>query len=335
MSFQNYKIYPLPSGETVVSYMDTTKRKRTLKKFSSEVEAREFYQSIRATNTEGQSKAESNTGFLLRAYLKERPDCYLAQSGILRREFLSAFEVYSPSNLTESVLRSFLVQLKNENDYSDRSMLRTKSMLQGFFKYLIEKDLIENSPLENIKFDRGAPFKRKPIALPKTDVKNFIQIAKKFSPALFYPIFVLISETAAKTSDILNLKWRDLNLKTGSISLVHSKDLQPRNFVMSEELMNAIKRVQPIGNFVFTSLEGKPLQKHILSRELKRLQRRTQLSAKWGLIDLRASFAAHFLQSGGSIKNLQKIMGHKTYHNTESVYGSYRVTSTTGIQHEV
>jgi integrase len=327
MSFHNHKIYPLPTGEFIVSYLDTAKRKRIQKKFSNETEARDFYQNFRSSAEKKLSRIESNVGHLLRSYLKEQPNCYLIQSGILVREFLSVFEVYSPHDLTETVLRSFLTQLKNENDYSDRSMLVAKSRLQGFFRYLIETEILHSSPIDNIKFDRGAPFRRKPIILSKAEIKDYIQKAKKFSPALFYPIFILISETAAKSADILKLQWKDLNQKTRAINLDRSSELQARNFILSDELLAAIKRVQPVGDFVFTNLEGKQLQKHILSRELKRFQRRVQISTNWGLKDLRSSFAAHHLKEGGSIKGLQKLMGHKSFHNTEEIYGHYQAIS--------
>lgn len=93
---------------------------------------------------------------------------------------------------------------------------------------------------------------------------------------------------------------------------------------MSDELLTAIKRIEPAGDFVFTSLEGRPVKNHILARELHRFQRQVGLAINWGLRDLRVSYGVNFLRGGGAIKDLQKIMGHISFHNTEEIYGRYR-----------
>lgn len=321
---QNVKIYPLPSGEYVVSYFDQTRRRRIQEKFQDESAARSFHQDIRGAWAPQKKSHAVTVGGHLREYLDMYPDCYLGHSRKLIREFFVAFELYDPKDLSEIAMRGFLIHLKNEFEYSDRSMLRIKSMLQGFFRFLIEKDVWEQSPLDGIKFDRGAPFRRKPIILAESEIKQILRLAKKFSPALFYPIFLLIHETAAKTSDIESLQWKDLNLKTRVLSLVHSKELQARTFIMSDELAVAISRMHRASAFVFTSLEGKPVRQYILARELKRFQRQVKIETTWGLRDLRASHAANFLRAGGTIEALQKIMGHVRPYQTEEIYGHYR-----------
>lgn len=332
MTSTSLKIYPLPSGQFVVSYFDATKKKRIQQKFSEEIKAREFYQGIKVHKPAASPRERRTAGELIRQYLQENPDCYLSQSTKLVREFLAAFDLYAPKDISEVALRSFLIQLKNEHDYSDRTMLRCKSMLSGFFRFLIEKDMIDKSPLNSIKFDRGAPFKRKPVILESDEIQSFIRLAKRYSTALFYPIFLLIAETAAKTSDITSLQWKDVNLKARRLSLVRSKELQDRHFTISEELMRALQRMDHIGEFVFTSLEGRPMKNYILARELKRFQRQMKLSTAWGLRDLRASFAAHFLRVGGSITDLQKIMGHRAKQQTEEIYGRYRAVNTESFE---
>jgi len=324
MKIKNIKLYPLTDGKFVVSYLDPATRKRVQKNFTDEAKAKAYLSSLK-TPTEN----KNNFGYLksasadtaVRAYLEQVPNSYLSKSGRLIREFLDFFAVHGVARLTEENLRGFFVHLKNEFDYADRSLLVAKSQLQGFFKFLIEKEVIEKSPLNEIKFNRGAPYKRKPVVFDEKVICDFILKAKRLSPALFYPIFLLIQEAAVKTSDIASLQWKDINFKISTVEFHRSKELQKRSFTISSEVIEAIRKIDRVSDHVFTNLEGRPLQKYIISRELKRFQRQAGLSTTWGLRDLRASYGANFLKHGGTINDLQKVMGHFSHYNTAEIFG--------------
>lgn len=326
MKIKNAKLYALSNGKYVVSYLDPATKKRVQKNFTEELKAKVYLASLKAPAQEknefGYLKSAS-TDTAIRIYLEQAPNSYLSQSGKLIREFLEFFSVFGIPRLTEQNLRGFFVHLKNEFDYSDRSLLVAKSRLQGFFKFLIKENVIAASPLDGIKFNRGAPYKRNPNIFEDKAIRDFILKAKNLSPALFYPIFLLIQETAVKTSDILSFQWKDINFKANTIDFPRSKELQRRSFVVSDELLEAVKKIDRANDYVFTNLEGQPLQKHIISRELKRFQRQAGLDAKWGLRDLRTSFGANFLKRGGTISELQKIMGHIRPYQTAEIFGRH------------
>lgn len=195
--------------------------------------------------------------------------------------------------------------------------------LQGFFKFLATHGAIKSSPLDGIKFNRGAPYTRKPIIFEDQEILTFIAKAKQYSPVLFYPIFLLVFETAAKTADILSLRWKDINLKTGIVNLSQSKELQPRSLEVSETLISSLQKIDRVSEHVFTNLESQPLKQYILGRELKRFQRQLGLSVEWGLIDLRSSHGFNFLKNGGSIIALQKVMDHVRPYQTKEIFGRH------------
>lgn len=326
MKVKNIKLYALSDGKYVVSYFDQVLNKRVQKSFNEELKATLYLNSLKVPRME---KSEfsflktSSTDTALRVFLEQVPNSYLSQSKKLIREFLEFFSTYGVPRLTEKNLESFFIHLKNEFNAADRTLLVAKSRLQGFFKFLIDHEAITVSPLDNIKFNRGAPYTRKPIIFDDKEINEFIVKAKKYSPALFYPIFLLIHETAAKTSDILNLHWKDVNFKTRVIQLNRSSELQPRSFTGSEELLQSLQKIVRVSDFVFTNLEGLPLKKFILGRELKRLQLQAGMDTKWGLIDLRSSYGINFLKNGGSIIELQKIMGHVRPYQTKEIFGRH------------
>ena len=152
--------------------------------------------------------------------------------------------------------------------------------------------------------------------------------AKASSPAFIYPISLLVNETAAKIGEILTLQWKDIRFKSNTILLNRSTELQPRSFIVSETLLEAIRKIDRVSYFVFTTVNDQPLKKHILTRELRRFQRRAGLSTAWGLKDLRASYGFRFLKDGGSIAELQKLMGHVRPYQTKEIFGRYSTLTT-------
>ncbi len=322
MQFKNIKFYTLSDGKYVVSFLDAIKHTRVQKTFNEEAEAKEFISKLKAPESKSDLKylGSASVETAVRIFLEVRPGNYLSKSPKLIRQFLEFFEAYGVQRLSEESLRTFFTYLKNEENLGDRSMLVVKTRLQGFFKFLIENEVLTSSPLLQIKFDRGAPFKRKAMIFSNSRILEFIEMANRLSPGLFYPVFLLIYETAAKTSDILQLQWKDINLKESSLNLSRSTELQTRMFKLSDRVVSSLVRIPRSGSHIFTNLEGQPFKKHTLGRELKRFQRLAGYETKWSLRDLRASYGANFIRNGGNFQELQKIMGHIRPYQTKEIY---------------
>ena len=105
-------------------------------------------------------------------------------------------------------------------------------------------------------------------------------------------------------------------LSQGSLEILQIKS--------SNELISAIKPIDQISELVFTNLEGRPLRKEVLVRELRILKRLLGIEQDWVFRDLRHSFAVNFLKSGGDIAELKNILGHNHVRMTEELYGRYK-----------
>lgn len=145
----------------------------------------------------------------------------------------------------------------------------------------------------------------------QTQFKELISLAKIHSPALFYPIFLLIFDAAADVTELINLKWQDVHFKNKTISLNPSKDLQLRDIIVSEALISALSRLPNTHTNIFTNLQNKPFPQQALGKELKLFIRQTNYNKNLTLKNLHTSYIYNFIQKGSSIQNLQKILGHK------------------------
>ncbi|MBY0316992.1 MAG: hypothetical protein K2Q26_15840 [Bdellovibrionales bacterium] len=181
MKTKDIKFYPLPSGIFMVSYYDSFRQKRIQKEFKEEAKAKMYLNTLKADNAKFLPQPNlKNTSLeeLLKTYFKQTPGTYFERSPFLVKVFIDYFGMHSPKNLNEMAMRTFLAQLKNENDYSEKSMLAIKYRFSGFMKFLIEKHLIETSPLENITFAR-TQYKKLPSILSEEKIAGLISMAQR------------------------------------------------------------------------------------------------------------------------------------------------------------
>lgn len=153
----------------------------------------------------------------------------------------------------------------------------------------MSRGIIQNSPQSKISMGRSKVYRRPPIWVKPHQIQEAIKGSKLRSPGFLYPILLSISETADNTSDIIEMKWRNLDLKNGRVSFHEREKIQGRNLRISEGVASALKLLDPISEYVFTNLEGRPLRKEVLVRELRILIRQLGLTEDWVFRDLRCS----------------------------------------------
>ena len=124
------------------------------------------------------------------------------------------------------------------------------------------------------------------------------------------PIVVTALNTGMRKSEILNLRWRQVDLKNRKITVINAKNNEARvipiNQTLYQELM-ALSR-SPNGEYVFSVRDGRPL-KDIKTGFLSAL-------AKAGIRDfrfhdLRHTFGSHLVMQGVDLRTIQQVMGHK------------------------
>lgn len=325
------RYYPLPNGEFIVSYYDSLRRMRIQKTFAEEIKATQFYnesKNYKPLKQERRSLDKCTTEELLQLYFDEVPDSSLVKSGQLTREFLEQFGLFKPFEIKEVQLRSFYQMQKIEYDYTNHSLSTIKYRIQGFFKWLVFRGLLAESPQSKIVFGRSKIYKRKPIWVKPSAIQKLIEGSKMYSPGFLYPIILLLNETAIRTDEILNLNWSQIDFKNKKISLPENEDVTLRILDLSDDLIVALKRIDQISQYVFTNLESRQLRKEILSRELRALKRQLGLiDSDWVFRDLRFSFAVNFLKEGQDIRILQKTLGHQHLQLTQELFGRFKVNN--------
>ncbi|MEM6565609.1 MAG: tyrosine-type recombinase/integrase [Pseudomonadota bacterium] len=179
-----------------------------------------------------------------------------------------------------------------------------RAALSGIFKTAIRYDWIDGNPcrdLDPIKIDNAryrfltpAEWKTLKAALPEPERS--------------------IAETSVlrgmRLGEILSLKWEHIDEMRDEITMPDTKGNRPR--VIPLETAREVFHRQPTRHgVVFPNRYGRPMTVHNTSKRINKLARAAGIE-DFTFHDLRHTFASWYVQRGGDLYRLQRILGHKS-----------------------
>jgi integrase len=115
-----------------------------------------------------------------------------------------------------------------------------------------------------------------------------------------------------RKSEILGLKWEDVDFRSDNIHLLDSKSGKGRTVPMNEEvrsLMNGLTRSRFIGEYVFCKQDGKPYSN--IKKTYHRARRKAGLDDV-RFHDLRHTTGSWLAQQGTDLLTISEVLGHAT-----------------------
>jgi integrase/recombinase XerD len=155
------------------------------------------------------------------------------------------------------------------------------------------------------------------------EVSELLIDLKKHSPGYLYPIVKLFTETAAKTSEVIDLNWQDLDLDQQIVRFKKQVKIQARTLELSSEFVQVLKLLKSNSKTirVFQTHYKESFTSIKVTRAINEFKAKSDFKKSWSPMDLRHSFAVNFLKEGYSIKELQRILGHNNVYDTKKLYG--------------
>jgi integrase len=131
----------------------------------------------------------------------------------------------------------------------------------------------------------------------------------------------LLMLTGARKSEVLNLRWREVDAERGLLRLADSKTGR-KTIVLAAAAMEVIAGCASDSEFVFPAIRG---EGHVvgLQKAWERIRARAPDLRGVRLHDLRHSFASFAVADGASLYLVGKVLGHKHARTTE-VYAHLR-----------
>ena len=131
-----------------------------------------------------------------------------------------------------------------------------------------------------------------------------------------YPIVILALSTGMRKSEILNLRWQDVDLEKAVILLYKTKNNEPRRVAvrgLALELLKQHNKVRRIDtDYLFpgelTAKNGRPME---ITKAWEDARRRAKLE-NFVFHDLRHSCASYLAMGGATLLEIAEVLGHKT-----------------------
>jgi site-specific recombinase XerD len=233
---------------------------------------------------------------------------------------LGALKISKITKNHVSTMRAML----SEKQLSRASINRIMASFKSFINYCIDHGHIVKNPFVGYK-ELKIQKKQKEF-WEKEDLQNFVKNAKG---NYYYDLFIFALNTGVRIGEIGALNVGKVNLERNTILIDESigkagissvKNYEIRNIYMNETVRKIVKThikdKGPKAPLFSTKENARVYSGSFTVRNFTPLQQRLKLNTKISFHGLRHTFASHFLMNGGSIFDLQKLLGHKSINST-------------------
>ena len=240
--------------------------------------------------------------------------------------FLEEREITSPDNVTAGLLREFIMNLMTSKSLAIASIQRHLSSIRQFHKFMVREGITETDPMLNIETPKG--WRRLPKTISMSEVESLLKQPGENSNLGIRDgaMIELMYATGLRVSELVNLKYNNINLEIGFIS-TSGKGGKERVVPMGEYALERIKqyieRSRPAilkgrsSPHVFISSWGRGLTRQSFWMIIKKYARTAGIKQDISPHSLRHSFATHLLERGADLRSVQIMLGHSDISTTQ------------------
>lgn len=321
-----------------ISFPDS---KKITKYFKTQQEAKDWVLSQRTAYKNGVLVANNKVtvGEFIDRWMAEvvkyqvRESTFDTQQIIINKHIKPTLGTVLLIKLTPSHLQNLLAT-KSEEGYSRR----TVKYIHTIMKQLLDQAKRWNLVGVNIAESVSCPkVEKKPIEpLTQQQINSFLHVLKD-DP--LYPLFVTILSTGLRRGEALGLKWENVDLVEGVVSVKgiitsvkgktvwgEPKTLSSRRIVALPDytkctlIDHKLKQVVD-SEYVFCTSKGTPYSPRNILRFFKKIAELSGLPPETTIHSLRHFFVSYALSQGVPVRDVQGIVGHADFRTTANTYG--------------
>jgi integrase len=155
--------------------------------------------------------------------------------------------------------------------------------------------------------------------LTTDEQERLIQASQGYLNGQLSDIITFAIHTGMRLGELLSLKWQDIDLFRQVITVLKTKNKDPKTVPMSDTVTAIFKdkaKVISMSGYVFTTGNGTKIRARNLQREFyKAIQKAGITHCRFH--DLRHTFATRLVQSGVDLYSVSKLLGHRDISTTQ------------------
>ena len=239
--------------------------------------------------------------------------------------FLLSFpDVKTTDDLNVDMLPEF-VRRQDELARSSSTILRRHSLLRNYFSFLNEENILHE---EIPDVDKPKSSKRLPFVMSNEEVDELLEAPdiSKDNGMRDRAMLELMYATGLRVSELLSLRFRNVNMQNGLIT-VYGKGNKQRSVPVSSFALEFLrkyidgprKRVKGSKDtdIIFLNRDGKALSRTYFFMQIKRYAEEKGIDSSVSPHTLRHCFATHLLENGASLRAVQEMLGHSNIATTQ------------------
>lgn len=240
-------------------------------------------------------------------------------------DYLNKKKINDIRNVDYQIIRNYLVYMHNKK-LSKKTISRRISTLRSFFKYLLNKEYINDNPMtliSNPKLDKLLPkflYKEELEEIENIpDMDTINGIRDKLIIEMFY-------STGIRVSELSNLKINDIDFKERKIN-IFGKGSKERIVLFGETCLKLINlyldKSRPFilndgdSPYLFVNKRKNRLSENSIRIIIKDVLKKSGLNVKLTPHVLRHTFATDLLNNGADLRTVQELLGHENLQTTE------------------
>jgi integrase len=204
--------------------------------------------------------------------------------------------------LTAKQVEEYKVQRRET--VSPATVNRELALLKHMYTKAVEWGYLKTNPVKPIKFLKEPPGRLR--YLTREEMEAMIAAC----PQHLKPIVVMAMHTGMRKSEILELRWQDIDMAAKTITVRQTKNNEPKvvpmNQTLHEELQHLPRRLH--SDYVFCNAASEPYDE--VKRSFNTACRKADIK-NFRFHDLRHTFARHLVMNGIILKSVQHLLGHK------------------------
>jgi integrase/recombinase XerC len=216
-------------------------------------------------------------------------------------------------------LRAFIAA-EHRRGMSPKSLQRRLSACRSFYQWLLKHGRVAASPAAGLRAPKA------PRKLPQVlDVDEAVQLVELPTDAPLglrdRAMLELFYSSGLRLSELCALRWRDLDLNEGLVTVL-GKGSKQRTVPVGSHARKALDawRDDSFGGTdapVFPGRGGNTITSRAVQIRLRQLAQRQGLFKRVHPHLLRHSFASHVLESSGDLRGVQELLGHADIATTQ------------------
>ncbi|HQP05501.1 MAG TPA: site-specific tyrosine recombinase XerD [Smithellaceae bacterium] len=239
--------------------------------------------------------------------------------------FLEQKEISDARSVAPQTVVDFLVQIKSEG-LSANSMNRALAALRGFYNYLLQERVLEESPLTHIELAKV--WMRLPDTVSREEMNRILSGPDNSTPSGLRDraMLELLYATGLRVTELISLSMNSINWQVGFLAVM-GKGGKERVVPVGRTAYDAVRRYvdearpkfvrSKTTEVLFLNRFGRAFTRQGLWKIIVGYAQKAGLQKNVHPHTFRHSFASHLLEGGADLRAVQVMLGHSDISTTQ------------------